>query len=182
MLDLLREISQTLRNNKLRTVLTGIAVAWGIFMLIILLGAARGVNNSFEENMGSRATNVISIWGGRTSKPYKGYKDGRWIELKGEDAKAIKNDNESTVSDVVPFASADTAKISTSLDVIQGFDAVFPDAARTERMTIKYGRFINDLDISGARRVMVLDGPCVDCSRHIHTPLEPHHLCPLHSL
>ena len=156
MLDLLREISQTLRNNKLRTVLTGIAVAWGIFMLIILLGAARGVNNSFEENMGSRATNVISIWGGRTSKPYKGYKDGRWIELKGEDAKAIKNDNESTVSDVVPFASADTAKISTSLDVIQGFDAVFPDAARTERMTIKYGRFINDLDISGARRVMVL--------------------------
>ena len=72
MLDLLREISQTLRNNKLRTVLTGIAVAWGIFMLIILLGAARGVNNSFEENMGSRATNVISIWGGRTSKPYKG--------------------------------------------------------------------------------------------------------------
>lgn len=156
MLDLLREISQTLRNNKLRTVLTGIAVAWGIFMLIILLGAARGVNNSFEENMGSRATNVISIWGGRTSKPYKGYKDGRWIELKGEDAKAIKNDNESTVSDVVPFASADTAKISTSLDVIQGFDAVFPDALRTERMTIKYGRFINDLDISGARRVMVL--------------------------
>ncbi len=93
MLDLIREIGQTLRNNKLRTALTGISVAWGIFMLIILLGAARGVTNYFDESMGSNPTNVISIWGGRTSKPYKGYKDGRWIELKEGDAAAIVNDN-----------------------------------------------------------------------------------------
>ncbi len=66
MLDLIREIGQTLRNNKLRTALTGISVAWGIFMLIILLGAARGVTNYFDESMGSNPTNVISIWGGRT--------------------------------------------------------------------------------------------------------------------
>ncbi len=110
MLDLLHEIGQTLRNNKLRTALTGIAVAWGIFMLIILLGAARGVTNYFDDSMGSRATNVISIWGGRTSKPYKGYKDGRWINLKGSDAIAIENDNPKTISKVTPFASVDTAK------------------------------------------------------------------------
>ena len=83
MFDLLSEIGQTLRNNKLRTGLTGLSVAWGIFMLIILLGAARGVTNSFEESMGSRPTNVISVWGGRTSMPYKGYKDGRWIGFCG---------------------------------------------------------------------------------------------------
>ncbi len=156
MLDLLHEIGQTLRNNKLRTALTGIAVAWGIFMLIILLGAARGVTNYFDDSMGSRATNVISIWGGRTSKPYKGYKDGRWISLKGSDAIAIENDNPQTISKVTPFASVDTAKIKTSRDAISGFEAVFPEAIRTERLEMKYGRFINDLDISESRRVMVL--------------------------
>ncbi len=156
MLDLLHEIGQTLRNNKLRTALTGIAVAWGIFMLIILLGAARGVTNYFDDSMGSRATNVISIWGGRTSKPCKGYKDGRWINLKGSDAIAIENDNPKTISKVTPFASVDTAKIKTSRDAISGFEAVFPEAIRTERLEMKYGRFINDLDISESRRVMVL--------------------------
>ena len=106
--------------------------------------------------MGSRATNVISIWGGRTSKPYKGYKDGRWINLKGSDAIAIENDNPKTISKVTPFASVDTAKIKTSRDAISGFEAVFPEAIRTERLEMKYGRFINDLDISESRRVMVL--------------------------
>lgn len=156
MLDLIREIGQTLRNNKLRTTLTGVSVAWGIFMLIILLGAARGVTNYFDESMGSNPTNVISIWGGRTSKPYKGYKDGRRIELKEGDAAAIVNDNPGHVSRVSPFASADTTKIKTSRDAISGFEAVFPDAIRTKKLTMKYGRFINDLDISEARRVMVL--------------------------
>lgn len=155
MFDLLSEIGQTLRNNKLRTGLTGLAVAWGIFMLIILLGAARGVKNSFEEDMGSEANNVISIWGGRTSKPYKGYKDGRWVELKESDAQAILDDNKAIVSRVSPFASG-TANIASAKDAISGFDAVFPDAAKTERLTMKYGRFINDLDISQARRVLVL--------------------------
>jgi len=155
MFDLLSEIGQTLRNNKLRTGLTGLSVAWGIFMLIILLGAARGVTNYFEDSMGSRATNVISIWGGRTSLPYKGYKDGRWVELRESDAAAIVADNPGTVSRVSPFASG-TANISSGKDAISGFDAVLPDALNTERITMKYGRFINDLDISQARRVLVL--------------------------
>lgn len=140
MLDLIREIGQTLRNNKLRTTLTGVSVAWGIFMLIILLGAARGVTNYFDESMGSNPTNVISIWGGRTSKPYKGYKDGRRIELKEGDAAAIVNDNPGHVSRVSPFASADTTKIKTSRDAISGFEAVFPDAIRTKKLTMKIGR------------------------------------------
>ena len=157
MLDLLREIGQTLRNNKLRTTLTGVSVAWGIFMLIILLGAARGVTNNFDERMSNRPTNVISIWGGRTSKPYKGYKDGRRINLRQSDADAIAADNPGSVSSVSPFASDNSATISTSRDAITGFQAVFPDAIRTERLEMKYGRFINDLDISATRRVMVLN-------------------------
>ena len=77
MFDLIHEIAQTLRNNRLRTFLTGISVAWGIFMLIVLLGAARGVTNSFNENMGSMDYNTVNVWQGITSKPWKGYKDGQ---------------------------------------------------------------------------------------------------------
>ena len=67
MFDLIHEIAQTLRNNRLRTFLTGISVAWGIFMLIVLLGAARGVTNSFNENMGSMDYNTVNVWQGITS-------------------------------------------------------------------------------------------------------------------
>ncbi|MDE6085697.1 MAG: ABC transporter permease, partial [Muribaculaceae bacterium] len=81
MLDLIREIIQTLRNNKLRTALTGLSVAWGIFMLIILLGMSRGVYNSFNSGFRAQGANSLEMWGGRTSMPYQGYKNGRYIEL-----------------------------------------------------------------------------------------------------
>lgn len=156
MLDLFREIGQTLRNNRLRTALTGIAVAWGIFMLIVLLGAARGVINSFESNTDDSSTNQISIWGGRTSMPYKGYKDGRWIELKGSDIDAITHDNHN-VSKVTAFASVDTAKISTARDYLgDGFQCVYPEAQRNDNIKMLHGRFINGRDIAEHRRVMVL--------------------------
>lgn len=157
MFDIFREIGQTLRNNRLRTILTGISVAWGIFMLIILLGAARGTTNYFEEATAGKNNNIITIWSGWTTMPYKGYESGRDIRLKQADGDAIIHDNRSIVSRVSPFGSVDTAKISTALDVISGgFDAVFPDAALNEQLTIKHGRFINQADIDGARRVMIL--------------------------
>lgn len=155
MLDLIREIGQTLRNNRLRTALTGLAVAWGIFMLIVLLGAARGVVNSFEYEMADQNTNVISIWGGYTSMPYKGYKDGRSIDLKASDIDFIRHDNPN-VSSVVAFASADTAKIATARDFATGFEAVYPQAERGSGLKMLYGRFINERDISERRRVIVL--------------------------
>lgn len=155
MLDLIREIGQTLRNNRLRTSLTGLAVAWGIFMLIVLLGAARGVVNSFNYEMADENTNTISVWGGRTSMPYKGYKDGRRINLKSSDIDVIKHDNPNVAS-VIAFASADTAKVSTALDYATGFEAVYPQVGATGSIEMLYGRFINDRDIAARRRVMVL--------------------------
>lgn len=157
MFDLVREIGQTLRNNRLRTVLTGISVSWGIFMLIVLLGASRGVTNYFEHAMSSQSNNVISFWSGVTSMPYKGYKDGRYIGLKSSDIDAILNDNPGKVSNVIAFASVDTARISTSLDVLtNGFEAVYPGAQATNGIEMNHGRFINERDIADARRVIVL--------------------------
>lgn len=156
MLSLIHEIAQSLRTNRTRTVLTGIAVAWGIFMLIILLGASRGVVNSFEYNMSSRPLNTFKIWGGRTSLPYRGYKDGRWIQLKGSDIGAIEKDNPN-VSKVTAYASVDTTTIVTPKGRVSGgFKALFPDAVKSEKYEIKYGRSLNDRDMAECRRVMII--------------------------
>lgn len=157
MFDLFHEISQTISNNKLRTALTGIAVAWGIFMLIVLLGAARGVVNSYEEASSNSSANSIRLWSGTTSKPYKGYKDGRWIRLQDKDMDAISGEV-SAVSDVSISTSASGFNIVGPKDYISGgFEAVYPDVARTQRITDLKGRFINQKDINDHRRTIVLN-------------------------
>lgn len=85
MIDLWQEIYGTVRRNKLRTVLTGCAVAWGIFILIVLLGAGNGLLNAQTEQMSSLAMNSLQIGAGWTSKPYDGLKQGRRIQLNNGD-------------------------------------------------------------------------------------------------
>ncbi|MCB0795963.1 MAG: ABC transporter permease, partial [Flavobacteriales bacterium] len=85
------EIFDTIGKNKLRTVLTGFSVFWGIFMLIILLGAGRGLRNGFEYDFKNTAINSISIWGGETSIPYKGLPSNREIQLTMQDLEALRN-------------------------------------------------------------------------------------------
>lgn len=155
MFDLAREIGQTISNNKLRTALTGLAVAWGIFMLIVLLGAARGVVNAFNDNMGASQTNKIQIWDGETSLPYKGYKDGRWIRLHDSDIDALMRDAGNV--DKVSVQASASGTISGPKDYASGgFNAVYPAAKTSERLEMVKGRFINEQDIRELRRVMVL--------------------------
>lgn len=157
MLDLIREIGQTIKSNKLRTFLTGFAVAWGIFMLIILLGMARGVNNSFEDRANSRSMNVIQLWAGRTSKAYKGYKPGRTIDLKANDIDVLKNEHKGMVSDVSSNEYVRGGTVSTSKDYISGgLSGVFPNELKNNGMELLAGRFINDLDLREKRKVIVL--------------------------
>ena len=80
MIDIWQEIYSTIKRNKLRTFLTGFAVAWGIFMLIVLLGAGNGLIHAFEESSSERALNSIKIYPGWTSKSYDGLKEGRKIQ------------------------------------------------------------------------------------------------------
>ena len=156
MFDLFHEIAQTIKNNKLRTALTGIAVAWGIFMLIVLLGAARGVINSYEDESSGSSVNSIRLWSGTTSMPYKGYKDGRWIRLQDKDMDALSGEVDA-VSDVAISTSASGFNIVGPKDYISGgFEAVYPDEARTQRIFDIEGRFINQKDITDLRRVMVI--------------------------
>ena len=90
MLDGLQEILFTLRQNKLRTVLTAFGVFWGIFMLVLLLGAGRGMQNGVYEDFGSDVRDFIIVWTGDTSLAYHGMGPGRKIQLKLDDIEALK--------------------------------------------------------------------------------------------
>ena len=90
MRDLINEIWNSVRNNKLRTALTGFAVSWGIFLLICLLGAGNGIINSFQGSSDRFVTNSMVVWGGRTSLPANGYREGRWIGLDKGDIEITK--------------------------------------------------------------------------------------------
>ncbi|MDE7097361.1 MAG: ABC transporter permease, partial [Muribaculaceae bacterium] len=156
MFDLIREISQTISNNRLRTALTGVAVAWGIFMLIVLLGAARGVVNNYQEQSADSSVNSIHLWSGTTSLPYKGYRDGRWIRLQDKDMGAITREIHS-VSDASVSTSASGFSIIGPKDYISGgFMAVYPGEGKNMRINDINGRFINQKDIDDTRRTIVL--------------------------
>ncbi len=157
MIDLIREISQTLSSNKMRTALTGIAVAWGIFMLIVLMGLSNGVVNSFNENAMSQGSNILKVWGGVTSEPWHGYKQGRTIELQSTDLEPIQQKNEHQVAAVTAAIRGASMTISTPHDYMTAsYEGIFPDEARQRALEVPWGRFLNDMDMAEKRKVMVI--------------------------
>lgn len=157
MLDLLHEISQTLSNNKLRTALTGISVAWGILMLIILLGMSQGVMNGFNNSFMAQGANYVNIFPGRTSKAYKGYKEGRQIELRNPDLQTIESLNGNYAHNVSSTVRGQAQVISSPIDYISsGYEGVYPDELDKRGIPLVAGRFINNLDMEQRRKVMVL--------------------------
>lgn len=156
MFDLLHELRQALSHNKLRTALTGIAVAWGIFMLIVLLGVGQGVSNATNSNFDMESSRVISVWGGYTTKAYKGYKEGRHIQLRKSDIEVTANSS-SEVSSSAATVSIDTAVVQTMREYITGgISGVYPKHLQFERSEMLYGRFINQIDIDQKRKSIVL--------------------------
>ena len=90
--DRWQEILDTLRMSKLRTAATALAVAWGIFMLVVLLGAGRGLQNGVEHNFQDDAVNMLWIYPGTTSKPFGGYTKNRAIKFYNDDYQAVLAD------------------------------------------------------------------------------------------
>lgn len=158
MLDLIREILQTLGHNKLRTALTGIAVAWGIFMLIVLLGVSRGLYNSMSRNNSMEESSYASVWGGWTGKPYKGYKEGRRIRLREADLLPVATHGGRKVAAAMGSVSIDSAKVSTMREyTTNGIEGVYPGAVGPDHVEMTHGRFINDRDLTERRKVIVLN-------------------------
>jgi len=86
--DTWQEVWDSLTKNKLRSMLTMVGVWWGILLLIGLLGSAKGLENSFNRLFGSFATNSVFVWGQSTSKPFKGFQEGKQVRLTLSDAKS----------------------------------------------------------------------------------------------
>lgn len=157
MIDLANEIWQTMRNNKLRTALTGVAVAWGIFMLIVLLGMSRGVVNAFDANMGKRGSNAINIYPGVTTEAWHGYKMGRYIQLKDGDKDVLESRGDNKIGRVTAKVYGQSMTLSTDRDyAMTYYEGVFPSELSRSGTTMVAGRFINDADIDQKRKVIVL--------------------------
>ena len=156
-MELLNEIWQTARRNKLRTALTGFAVAWGIFMLIFLLGAGNGLINAVTQNSGRFLSNSMKIFGGQTSKPYDGLKEGRSISLRQADLDATGRDFTAHIDEVGAQLSQAGLTVSLGENYISvQLSGVYPNDAAISKREMRYGRFINDIDMQEKRKVLVV--------------------------
>lgn len=161
MRDIFIEIWGSIKRNKLRTSLTGFAVAWGIFMLIVLLGAGNGLKNAFSQEMGGFATNVMEIRGGWTSKPYDGLQQGRRIILEDKDRTVTESDlfseNIDEVSAIL-YQSADNVVYgSNSLHSYVELQGVYPLFFEMNKMDLLAGRFINENDMKESRKTVLIN-------------------------
>lgn len=155
--DSLREIWSTVKKNKMRTFLTGFAVAWGILMLIILLGSGNGLKNAVTSNMSRRAQNSITIWPGWTSMPYKGLPSDRRVTFDHKDYDLIRN----KIPEVEYVSARINQSVTLSYEKEYGawsLEGVSQDAAHINNIKIKdgEGRFINHLDVQNKRKVIVI--------------------------
>lgn len=157
-MELLKEIWATSKRNKLRTSLTGFAVAWGIFMLIFLLGAGNGLINAQLQEQNRHISNSMMVFGGQTSKPYQGMKEGRTIELKTTDVAITENGFKENIDLVGGSVRVYSQTISMGGDnyVTSTIRGVHPSYNKIEKVEMLCGRFINDIDIRDRRKVMVL--------------------------
>jgi putative ABC transport system permease protein len=156
-LDKWQEIFSTIRKNKLRTILTGFSVAWGIFMLIILLGSGKGLQNGVETEFKQDAVNSIWLWPGQTSKTYKGYSLGRRIQFRNKDYDQIDNKIEGVEYLSARFFTRGSGTISYKNEY-GAFDIIscHPGYQQIENATMKDGRFVNDIDIEKFRKVTTI--------------------------
>ena len=158
MRELFHEIGSTLRQNKLRTALTGLAVSWGIFLLITLLGAGNGLMNSFRGNMDQYVSQSVTVEGWRTSKPYAGYKENRQIQLDKRDLDYTKGAHwEGIVGNVISSTASTSVKLMLEGRYADGWmQGQMPFQQEQDKLQMAAGRFLNDQDIREQRKVMVV--------------------------
>jgi putative ABC transport system permease protein len=159
-LDKWQEIFATIKKNKLRTFLTGFSVAWGIFMLIILLGSGNGLQNGVEYQFQADATNTLWLHPGATSMAFQGMKPGRQINFTNEDYTFVK-ENIPGVEEISGRYYFWQSRIISYKKQFGSFDliCVHPDMQVIEKITIDQGRMINQVDMERHRKVIIIGIP-----------------------
>lgn len=163
MLEIWQEIYSTIRRNKLRTFLTGFAVAWGIFILIVLLGAGNGLINAFDANSEEMAMNSVRVTGGYTSKAYDGLKEGRRVQLDNKDVSITASQFTDNIISVGARVRQGGITLSKGSEYVStSFSGVYPNYTEVERIKLAEGRFINDIDLRERRKVVVLNAKTIE--------------------
>mgnify|MGYP000867925468 FL=1 len=158
--DSWQEIFSTLKKNKLRTFFTAFGVFWGIFMLIIMLGSGRGLQNGVSTGMGGLATNSMFMWTQRTTVPFKGFPRGRFFNFNNGDTRALI-DNIPEIEYIAPRIQGFNR--TGDNNVVRGdrtgsfqIQGDYPEYNLIDPMNITQGRFINQLDIDESRKNIVI--------------------------
>lgn len=156
--DKWNEIFSTMAGNKTRTILTGISIATGIFMLVILLGSSTGLQNGITDNFQDNAENSMTVYGGRTNLAYHGTNPGKYIGLKNLDYSIL----EKSLTQANTFAAASYIpgmEIVSYKNKFGNFnvDPVSETYRDLNKLNITKGRFLNSRDISENRKVLVME-------------------------
>ncbi|MBF0289767.1 MAG: ABC transporter permease [SAR324 cluster bacterium] len=156
-LDKFQEIFDTVKKNKLRTFLTCFSVAWGIFILIILLGAGTGLENGVRQEFSRDAINSVWIRRGQTSKPYKGLQAGREIQFTNEDYEELQR----TIEGIEYISSRFYVWGNNNITYKDNYEAfniisAHPEHQYLENTQLMKGRFINVRDVEQRRKVAVI--------------------------
>lgn len=164
--DRWQEVFDTLGANKLRTALTAFGVLWGIFMLIIMLGAGSGLKNGVTSEFQGFATNSLYIWTQKTTMPYKGLPAGRWFSMNNEDTEAIRQ--------LVPEAKIIAPRNEVggwrgSANVVRGIrtgafgiKGDYPEVVEIQPMVASEGRLLNRKDVDDKRKVAVIGSKVIN--------------------
>ena len=157
-LDNWQEIWATITRNKLRSFLTGFGVFWGIFMLILLIGAGNSLQGGIYKNFEGFASNSCFFWTGRTSEAYKGYRKGRWWSMNVRDIELIRRKAASVeyISPMLFIGGGDKNAVRGQKSGTYDVRGVLPEHFMIEGQHIISGRLFNDLDQNGKRKVCII--------------------------
>jgi putative ABC transport system permease protein len=153
--DTWQEVIDSFNKNKLRSILTMVGVWWGILLLIGLLGSARGLENAFNRLFGDFATNSVFIWGQSTSKPFKGFQEGRPVSLSLADAKKVEENIEG-IEFVVPRNQRQATVVRNFLSTSAQISGDYPLLDKVQKKKLIHGRFLNQADVDENKKVAVI--------------------------
>jgi len=173
-LDRWQEIFETIRKNKLRTFLTGISVASGIFILVILLGFGQGMQNGIKKEFEADATNRIWVWTEVTTKEYKGLNPGRRIQLRNENYNNLTTiySNELEYKSDLYRVRGVTMNYKEEV-VAYGIQGVSPNYQQIENQKMILGRYINYSDLETKNKVIVISRKIQnELFKNVENPLQ----------
>ncbi|MGK0414232.1 MAG: putative ABC transport system permease protein [Polaribacter sp.] len=154
--DTWQEIYGSIRKNKMRTSITIIGVLWGIFLLVVLLGAARGMENGFNKLFGNFATNSVFVWTQSTDTPFKGFQEGRRFRLTMNDIEVLKSEYSEEIRLLAPRNQTNNLIIKDFKSGNFKVSGDYPVLDQIQKKQLLYGRFLNENDILSTAKVTVI--------------------------